>query len=412
MSLLRIYGSISDTSHRRQWVLINHGHDPVSGEGRLADLPHRAEHVQLIIPAEQVLIMRTRVPQEARRRAGSVLAFAVEEQIAGEPENNQVNWLGTADDDDVLAIVDKPALQHWRSALEDVGIRDYELYCEMLLLPRETDEWSLAWNGKEGFVRTGELEGAATDRGDSDSPPLSLRLMLEEVEAHGALPTSVALYTMQPDAVPDTEAWQRSLGVPLRLAGSWDWRTAPIHAGSGLTQERQRLRVFAGLATRLRPAAVIMGVALAIHACALTIDWVSLAREQRALRQNMESRFRAVFPDAVAVVDPVLQMRRKLAEARHAIGVPDEDDFLPIIEKAATGMKELPAGSLRMVSYESGRLTLELAAIEEATAGRVMKQLQQAGLSVETSPTVAHSESAATALHGKTQTLTIIVRMS
>jgi general secretion pathway protein L len=99
----------------------------------------------------------------------------------------------------------------------------------------------------------------------------------------------------------------------------------------------------------------------------------------------MESRFRAVFPEAVAVVDPALQMRRKLAEARHAAGEPDGGDFLPMIEIVASAMKELPSNTLRVGAYESGRLTLELAAVEETKLSRMVERLLQAGLTVETS---------------------------
>ncbi len=338
-----------------------------------------------MIPAAQVLITRARLPQAARRRAGSVLAFAVEEETVGEPDANQVSWLGSAGDADVLAVVDRQGLTRWRDALDTVGIRAYEVHCETLLLPWAAGEWSLAWDGREGFVRTGEVEGAATDCGDRESPPLSLRLMLEEAESRNAGPAAITVHMTAPDAAPDLEAWQRSLGVALRLAGSWDWRTAPPHAGISLTQERQRWRGFAGIFAHLRPGAWIVSGALAIHAIALVTDWTLLAGEQRALRQHMESRFRAVFPDAVAVVDPALQMRRKLAEARHAAGLSDSGDFLPMIEKVAAGLKELPAGSVRIVSYESGRLTLELAAAEEAAVHRIAARLLQAGLSVDMS---------------------------
>ena len=385
MSLLRICGSLLDPPQRCQWALVNSGHKPVAGEGRLAELPRRAERIQLVVPAAQVLITRARVPQEARRRAGSLLAFAVEEKTAGEPDANQVSWLGAVGDNDVLAVVDKPGLTRWRDALGAAGIRGYEVHCETLLLPWTAGEWSLAWNGREGFVRSGEFEGAATDCGDRQAPPLSLRLMLEEVEAHGAGPSSVALYTTVPDAVPDIEAWTRELGIAVRLAGTWDWRTAPPEAGVSLTQERQRWRAFTGAAARLRPAAWILGAALAIQAAALVIDWTSLAHQQRALRQQMESRFRAAFPDAVAVTDPVLQMRRKLAQARHAAGQPDSGDFLPMIEKVMAGLKDLPAGALRIVSYESGRMTLELAASDEAAVHRIVTRLVQSGLSIEPS---------------------------
>ena len=318
-------------------------------------MPRRAERVQLVIPAAQVLITRARVPHAARRRAGSVLAFAVEEETLGEPEANQVSWLGSAGDADVLAVVDKQGLTRWLDALDDVGIGAYEVHCETLLLPWAAGEWSLAWDGRDGFVRTGEFEGAATDCGDRQSPPLSLRLALEAAAARNARPDSIAVYTTAPDAALDLETWQRELGVTLRLAGSWDWRTAPPDAGVSLVQARKRWRVLPGALARLRPAAWIVGVALAIQAVALVTDWTLLAREQRALRQQMEARFRAAFPDAVAVVDPALQMRRKLAEARHAAGQPDGGDFLPMIEKVAAALKDLPAGSLRIVSYESGR---------------------------------------------------------
>ncbi len=386
MSLLRIYASLLDPPQRCQWALVNGGREPVLGEGRLAELPRRAERVQLVLPAAQVLITRARVPQGARR-PGSVLAFAVEEKTAGEPDANQVSWLGAVGDEDALAVADKEGLEHWRHALGAVGIRAYEVHCETLLLPWQTGEWSLAWNGSEGFVRTGAFEGAATDCGDRQVPPLSLRLMLEEVQARSAGPSSIAIHPTSPEAAPDIAAWQSELGIALRMAGTWDWRTVPPGAGVRLAQERQRWRLFTGVGSHLRPAAWILGGALVLHAIALVVDWTSLANEQRSLRQQMESRFRASFPEAVAVVDPALQMRRKLAEARHAAGQSDSGDFLPMIEKVMAGMKDLPEGGLRVLSYESGRMTLELAATEEA-ANRIAKRLTQSGMSVERSAAV------------------------
>ncbi|MEO8144865.1 MAG: type II secretion system protein GspL, partial [Betaproteobacteria bacterium] len=368
---------------RCQWALLSGAGEATSGEGPLAELPRRADRIQLVLPAAQVLITRASVPRAARRRAGSALAFAVEERTSAEPDANQVSWLGAAQDMDVLAVVDKPGLARWREALRAAGLRGFEVQCETLLLPRAPGEWSLAWNGREGFVRTGELEGAATDSGAPETPPLALRLLLEEARARGAPPTAIALYAAPPGAEPDLNAWTRELGVALRPAGSWDWRTAPSGAGVALAQERQRWQGLPGTLARLRPAAWILGAALAIHGAALAIDWMSLAREQRSLRQQMETRFRATFPDAVAVVDPLLQMRRKLAQARHAAGQPDRGDYLPMLQQVAGAAGELPAGAVRVMSYEDGRMTLELSAIDEAALRRAVARLSQAGLNVE-----------------------------
>jgi len=390
MSLLRIYASLRDAPQQCQWALVSDGREPVMGQGPLAQLPQRAERVQLVLPANEVLITRAHLPQSAKRHAGSMLAFAVEEETLGDPDANQVSWLGSAGDADVLAVTDRQGLKAWHDALEAAGIGEYEVQCETLMLPLAAGEWSLAWDGREGFVRTGAFEGAATDCGDRDTPPLSLRLMLDEAKARIEAPKSIALHpcagATEPDAAPNLDAWQQQLGIGLRLARPWDWRSAASDAGVSLAQERKRWRVPPGTLQKLRPAAWLIAIALVVHALALTADWTRLAREQRGLRTQMESRFRAAFPDAVAVADPALQMRRKLTDARHAAGQADSGDFLPMIEKVATALKEVPAGALRIASYESGRMTLELASLEEGGVRRVVARLLQNGLRVDTAP--------------------------
>ena len=382
MSLLRIYAPLGEVPLRCQWALIGK-RESSHGEGPLAELPRRAERVELLIPAAQVLITRAQLPPAARRHSGSVLAFAVEEATVAEPGANHVSWLGSAGDADALAVLDKRGLQAWVDALEAVGLRAGEVRSEILLLPRASGEWSLAWSGAEGFVRTGELEGAATDAGDQTSPPLSLRMMLEQARLSGAPPSAIAVYGVAPGAPPDLGLWGSALGVPLRLQDPWDWRSAPAQTGAGLAQQRRGWRIAPAALARLRPAAWIAGAALAFHGAALIADWTLLGREQQAVHSRMEARFRSTFPDAVAVADPALQMRRQLAAARHRSGLPDGGDFAPMIDEVSLGLKDLPAGSLRTVSYENGRMTLEFAALEEAALRRAAARLMQAGLVVE-----------------------------
>ncbi|MGP1681753.1 MAG: type II secretion system protein GspL, partial [Giesbergeria sp.] len=205
----------------------------------------------------------------------------------------------------------------------------------------------------------------------------------------GEAPASIAVYASGPDSPLEIEAWQRALGVALRRAETWDWRTAPPDAGISLAQARTRWRLPPDTLARLRPAAWIVGAALAVHALALVVDWTRLASEQRSLRARMESRFRVAFPEAVAVADPALQMRRKLAEARHAAGQPDSGDFLPMLTNVAAALKLVPPGGLRVASYESGRMTLELAGIDDAGIRRIVARLLQSGLLVDKGATAA-----------------------
>jgi general secretion pathway protein L len=405
MSLLRIRRHLLKDSLSCQWIWIGDDGLPLTGEGPIADLSKNASSVQLIIPAAQVLLTRARLPNAAKRRTGSILAFAVEEEMVREADANQVSWMGSTGDESVLAVVDKKGLTECLDALQAAAIRVDEVYCEALLLPWAPEEWSIAWDGHEGFVRTSELEGGATDCGDDRSPPLSLHLMLEDAERRGARPASIALYAIVPEGamafedgvdgvmedtttVPDIEAWQRVLGIPVYSAGAWDWRRA-LQSSINLVQERKRWLLFSGLFSRLRLSIWIGAAALAVHSLAVTADWVLLANEERALHQQMETRFRAIFPAAVAVVDPALQMRRKLVEARHSAGLPDTADFLPLIRTVGPALSELAVGSLRAVSYDSGRIALELAADEELTS-RITAQLRQSDLSVDVSTASAN----------------------
>jgi len=54
-----------------------------------------------------------------------------------------------------------------------------------------------------------------------------------------------------------------------------------------------------------------------------------------------------------------------------------------MIETVMAGMKDLPEGALRALSYESGRMTLELAATEEAAVNRIVARLTKSGMNVE-----------------------------
>jgi general secretion pathway protein L len=62
--------------------------------------------------------------------------------------------------------------------------------------------------------------------------------------------------------------------------------------------------------------------------------------------------------------------------------VADNGDFLPMLERVAAAMKVVPECALRVLSYESGRMTLELAEPTEAKVKRLVAALTQAGLSV------------------------------
>ncbi|MDW2982495.1 type II secretion system protein GspL [Rhodanobacter sp. KK11] len=391
MSVLRIYCPLPAVPTTCEWVLFDDRDGSQPGKGTLAQLPQGAAHVQLVLAAGQVLITRARLPAAGRRRSAALLAYAAEEKLASDPDANQVSRLGQVDGDDVLAAVDRLRLQGWHDALNAVGIRVDGVYCETLMLPIRHGEWSLAWNGRDGYVRTGEFEGGATDCGDRQTPPLALQLLLEDARTRDALPTSIALHPADAAAQPDLGAWQLSLGVDVRLAPPYDWRTAPTLVGPRIDDGgRRRWYPPPAALARWRAIGRVLLVALALHSVALLVDRVRLGSEQRQLRAQLEARFRALFPAAVAVADPVLQTRRQLAQARHAANQPDAGDFPVMLGKVAGALSGVQGVKLHALSYEDGRMTLELAG-PDPLARQIETRLGQAGFDVEAPPAARHS---------------------
>lgn len=386
--MLRIFCSLSATPASCRWVLFNDaGAHP--GAGALAQLPPGAARVELVLAASDVLLVRARLPSTGKHRSAALLAYAVEERLASDPDSTQVSILGRLDGEDVLAVVDRSRLQAWRDALAAVGILVDSVHCETLMLPLQYGGWSLCWNGQEGHVRIGEFEGGATDCGDRQTPPLMLIQLLLEARAHATVPATITLYLTVPEAKPDLETWQKELGVSLRMASAPEARAAPMSAGAGLDQGRRRRHLSVAMVARWRQVGWILLAALLLHSVALFADRMRLASEQQQLRQQMEARFRALFPDAVAVADPVLQMRRQLARARHGANQPDVGDFPVMLGKVSEALASAPTTQLRALSYEDGRMTLELKAPGDALARQVQQLLTEAGFAVDTVP-VAH----------------------
>lgn len=393
MSVLRIFCPPAAAPERCAWRLLGDTAAVQSGQGALARVPRGATRVQLVLAASDVLLTRVRLPTTGRRPSSALLAYAMEDQLASNPDGNQVRRLGQVDGDEVLVAIQRQQVQRWCDALAAVGVTVDGVYGETLMLPWQDGEWSLAWDGREGFVRTGRLEGGALDCGDATTPPLALQLLLDAARARDAVPAAITLHVDAPVAQPDLGAWTRHLGIDVRLASAVDWR-ASAAAGIRIDDARRRWHPAPATLAHWRHVGGILLVALALHSGALLADHVRLSSGQHRLQAQMETRFRGLFPTAVAVADPVLQTRRQLAQARHVANRPDAGDFPVMLGKVSSALSGVPAAQLRVLAYADGRMTLEFAAVPGQLADQIKARLMQTGLTVEVAPPVGRAQRA------------------
>ncbi len=386
MSILRIYFSSQwrDSSSVCPWALCDES-DAVlqSGMGTLASMP-KAAHCVGILSSDRVLFLSARTPPGARRQWRAALPYLVEGRTLPDPDENHVVLCGVPQGGEVpLAITDKAWLRRIVDACRTAALPLRQALSELQLLPHAASQWTLAWNGAGGFVRTGEHAGAALDTSDAETPPAMIRLMLE----HPALPrpdqVQVCLMSPASGVEASMPAWA-DLPVPIAQGEPWDWRWAPIPAAAS--------NLLAGALAppsrpmewwpKVRPALVVAVLMLFVEMAGSNIQWALLAHEARALQLEMIVSFRAGFGNDVALVNAPLQMQRNIAELRHGAGVQDSGDFLPLMDIAAAPLAKLPPGSVRELHFEGARLEVVVNAATLQQLDSLQQSLRNAGLQV------------------------------
>ncbi len=344
---------------RFAWMLFD-GRRGLAREGvsELAGIP-RGDEVEAVLPAARVLFARLKLPKVSPATIRELLPFAVEDRLLGDPSHiHAVAGAKGTKGDTVVAVIDRNWLQAMLDALARAGIRPSRAWPESALLAGGRADWNLVWNPARGMLVDDDGVAATFDHDGSAAFPLALRLALDEAAARGERPQGIRVHTEGAAALPDLERWTRESGVRFAPGSQWEKlaQAEPGPAAINLLQGEFSPRR-AGR-TRLPRAAVILFLAIAgLQMCLVAIDAGRLRHERSTLEARREAIFRDAFPDARAVVDPDLQMKRNLAELRSAHGIAVEDDFLGRLSRAA----QEPGGAAKSIEYANGKLVVQRA---------------------------------------------------
>lgn len=355
------------------------------GVTRLAELPH-ADEIILVLPASRVGLVRAQLPTGPEVRLTKLAPFAVEDAVASAPEELHVVVLDeTLDGARLIAVLDRAWLASAVGELESLGVSPDRAIVESALVGDHHGAWTLVWSGSGGFVVFGGIEAITVDASLEGQPPLALKLAADEWQARGTPPRAVRVLLAEGAAPPDVARWSESLRIPVAVAGQWtpEEFDADATACPDLLRGAQQGRwTNAEWMARLsRPATILLGVIVAVHVLLTVGDWARLAVEARGLQSQMETLFRKAFPEAKAVVDPALQMRRNLAELRRTAGEADAADLVPMLLKLSPALAAL-GGSPQSMKFERGEIELQLPVASGETREGLASRLQVPGLRV------------------------------
>ena len=340
------------------WSLADaRGHALREGATPLADVP-RAEAVEAILPVSRVLFARLPLPRVNAATIRELLPYAVEDRLLADPAQvHAVPGATNARGETLVAVVDRVWLRAALAALSRAGLSPARAFCESALLPAEPGTWHAVLGEARSFLVEDDGCAAPFDRPAGAEPPLAVRIAADEAGERGARPARLRVLAEPGLALPDARLWGERVGVSVAVETTRSLLSGAPAAGAIDLLAGDFARRSAALGS-LRVPRLAWGLAAALLALqfAFTVaDWWRLDRERRALAAEQEALFRAAFPEAKAVVDPALQMRRNLADLQRSRGRASDSDFLALASAAAR-QDSSPA---RRLTYAARKLDVD-----------------------------------------------------
>lgn len=350
-----------------------------------------AEDCELVLSADQCLVLEAKLPAGARGARGAtgrgsdLLAYAVEERLVGEVEDEHfVAGETLRDGRTQVWVIGRGRLRSLLAALHQLGRSPWRAISELQLVPRASNHWSVCLRGQGGFVRVGDEAGFAFDSAAGSAlaePPVTLRLALQAARKAGNAPEAIDVYCVQGIGLDETAlpAWQSALGVPVRLAGEYVWPILPARSARNLLSGEFSPQGGRGAAwAAFKPSLALGASALLLYALFSFGEWMRLERQAGTLKSQTVEIFRAAFPQVQTVVDPPLQMQRLYDQVKRERGQLGESDFLPMLAAVSEALES--RGAYRSLSYEEGRLELTIALPDALAAQRLRDAFERRGL--------------------------------
>lgn len=335
---------------------------------------------QVWSPAADTLLTSVKLPTRSRSKIQQALPFALEDQLAGEPEDMHFAYQVLGQGELAVAVTARERLNAWREAFALSGIGVQSLAPLTLGLARAEGAWSALWHEGHLVVRTGEFSGFEAAVVDA-APPAILLAALRDARAQGKAPSRMLVHNAPTNF--SAAQWSAILELPVEPVAQDFWRAlTPTASLNLLAGEASATGTLHPVLPRLKPAAIMLSIWIAGSFLFDFWQWWGLSREAKRQRSEMTEIFRRAFPDAKTIVDPALQMQRNVAQLQGMGGGPG--DFLPLLAKAAPALQASDGAVLQGAQYGTGALTLELQLADFQMLEGLKRALEGRGLKVET----------------------------
>lgn len=394
MSTLRVYlDAPPDASKDADWALFD-GADRLvrSGRNRRTDWP-AAESLEAVIAAGLGRLVTLTLPPLPVSRVASAVGFALEDQLAGAPEDSHIAAGPQGADGRVqVAIVAQTWMRAFAAGSVRAGIawRRILLESDLAQPPGGGWCWCAPALDRAGFVRTAEGTTLAVGPATGNAPPEELVLAVAGSRTHRPAQVRADVAGVTPTLL---AAASKATGVPFIAGAPWRWSAATPAALKAAINLQTSSNAAATAATKvdlprlLRPALWLAGCALGIHVLASAGQWISLQWQTTQVQRELAALAQSAAPEEAANAAPATAIARRDAALRHRAGLVADDDALPLLARATPALAALPAGAIRSLRFADGHVVFELQKLDASQPMRMQRELQRAGLVSIAAPT-------------------------
>ena len=349
----------------------------------LAALVPQAQRVVLLLAASDVSLFRIAVPPLPAARLKAALPALVEDRVIGDPAdcaiaiapanggsvakaakaakaaNTQAATATTtagsagAGNERLIAVTDRAWLQGWLDSVRRHGARRVSALPFVLCLPLPAGHVAASLvehaGQRELALRLSAQEGMGLPLSSEGAPRAPEVLQLLSTLA-GGRPVQLALPASLLD---EFRSAPELASVELREENWAAWvegaSHVPVDLATGIAADESDGPDW----RRWRWPLALAAVLVLVNVVALNWDWWQLRSEGQQLRDTMANSFHRSFPNE-ALVDPVAQMRQKVAASRQAAGEFAPGDFIALSASLGDAWAELGVAAGATTSPTAG----------------------------------------------------------
>jgi general secretion pathway protein L len=359
----------------------------------LAPQVTQVSQVVLLLAASDVTLLRIAVPPLSATRLRAALPSLIEEFVIGDTAECAIAAGAEADGQRLIAVCDRDWLKNWIDALRQSGARRIHVLPISLCLPSPNSHLSAALfqyaHRYELALRLSDHEGIglAVDVDDEIQLPNAVARLI--VTLAGNHPVSLSVPAAQ---VALFEKWidVEQLSQITLTEQQWsDWIAASAKVSVDLISAFEGNQRAAFPWREWRWPIALAAAASLVNIAAINADWWRLRSEGQQLRDEITDIYRRSFPNETVVLDPLAQIKQKIAASRQASGQLNTSDF--VVLAAALGEVWREAGNdLRAIDaldYRDGTLTIKLKKTAQVSLAAMRSLLATRELQLTPSPT-------------------------